>query len=56
MYLNNLGTPMEIAGDPTRLVEDLVDEAEDLLLQIVCYHVWVSTPVIGIIPDDNDRQ
>jgi len=30
---------MEIAGDSTRLVEDLVDEAEDLLLQFVCYHV-----------------
>jgi len=43
MYLSNLGTPMEIAGDPTRLVEDLVDEAlvdeaEDLLLLFVCYH------------------
>ena len=56
MYLNNLGTPMEIAGDPTRLVENLVVEAEDLLLQIVCFHVWVSTPVIGTILDDNDRQ
>jgi len=47
---------MEIAGDPTRLVEDLVDEVADLLLQIVCYHVWVSMPAIGIILDDNDRQ
>jgi len=48
---------MEIAGDPTRLVEDLVDEAEDLLLLVVCYHcLRVRTPIIGIIPDDNDRQ
>jgi hypothetical protein len=48
---------MEIAGDPTRLVEDLVDEAEDLLqlrsATTVCEYV---RRLVDVIPDDNDRQ
>ena len=56
MYLNNLGTPMEIAGDSTRLVENLVDEAKDLLLQIVATMYGSARRLLVYSPDDNDRQ